>query len=293
MNKNFIKGTLYSASGSLWWGILGVLYFNYFSFIGAIELVIHRIIWTFVVLLITTTLYSKWNLFIEVFRNKKNIFFLFICAILITSNWSIWIYALSTNRNIDASFGYFIFPIISIFFGYIFFQEKLNKRRIISIILVISSIIYLLISFKTIPWIGLSVALVWSVYNLIRKKINIETDIGLLIESLFVFPFAILAFYFLFLNNVNDFNFNNITLIPLLMLAGPMTVIPLFLFIKGVKFANLGITGMIFFITPTCQFLLGFFYYNEPFSFNKFVGFILIWIAVIIYLKDIYQTDND
>jgi len=290
MNKKFLKGGIYSACGSLWWGIFGVLYFNYFSYVGAIELVVHRIIWTVVVLVITTTLFSKWKIFSLVFSNKKNILYLFITSLLITANWSIWIYALSTNRNIDASLGYFIFPIISIFFGYIFFQEKLNNKRIISILLVISSIIYLLVSFKNIPWIGLSVALVWSLYNLIRKKINIETDIGLLIESLFAFPFAILVFYFLFLNNVNDFSFDNISLIPLLMLAGPMTVIPLFLYVKGVEFSNLGTTGMIFFITPTCQFLLGFFYYNEPFSINKFVGFILIWIAVIIYLKDIYQN---
>lgn len=290
MNKNFLKGGIYSACGSLWWGIFGVLYFNYFSYVGAIELVVHRIIWTVVVLIITTTLFSKWKIFSLVFNNKKNILYLFITSLLITANWSIWIYALSTNRNIDASLGYFIFPIISIFFGYIFFKEKLNNKRVFSILLVISAIIYLLISFKNIPWIGLSVALVWSLYNLIRKKINIETDIGLLIESLFAFPFAILVFYFLFLNNVNDFNFDNISLIPLLMLAGPMTVVPLFLYVKGVKFSNLGFTGMIFFITPTCQFLLGFFYYNEPFSINKFVGFILIWIAVIIYLKDIYQN---
>ena len=290
MNKKFLKGGIYSACGSLWWGIFGVLYFNYFSYVGAIELVVHRIIWTVVVLVITTTLFSKWKIFSLVFSNKKNILYLLITSLLITANWSIWIYALSTNRNIDASLGYFIFPIISIFFGYIFFQEKLNNKRIISILLVISSIIYLLVSFKNIPWIGLSVALVWSLYNLIRKKINIETDIGLLIESLFAFPFAILVFYFLFLNNVNDFSFDNISLIPLLMLAGPMTVIPLFLYVKGVEFSNLGTTGMIFFITPTCQFLLGFFYYNEPFSINKFVGFILIWIAVIIYLKDIYQN---
>ena len=290
MNKKFLKGGIYSACGSLWWGIFGVLYFNYFSYVGAIELVVHRIIWTVVVLVITTTLFSKWKIFSLVFSNKKNILYLFITSLLITANWSIWIYALSTNRNIDASLGYFIFPIISIFFGYIFFQEKLNNKRIISILLVISSIIYLLVSFKNIPWIGLSVALVWSLYNLIRKKINIETDIGLLIESLFAFPFAILVFYFLFLNNVNDFIFDNISLIPLLRLAGPMTVIPLFLYVKGVEFSNLGTTGMIFFITPTCQFLLGFFYYNEPFSINKFVGFILIWIAVIIYLKDIYQN---
>ena len=214
---------------------------------------------------------------------------LFITSILIFSNWTIWIYAVVTNKIIDASLGYFIFPIISVFFGFVFFKEKLNNRRIISFSLVILSLVYLFFSLKALPWIGISVALLWSVYNLLRKKINVETDIGLFIESLYLFPIVIIIFYFLSKNNVNDFTFANPSIMILLFLAGPMTVIPLFLYIKGVELAGLGPSGMIFFLTPTGQFLLGFFYYNEPFSINKFLSFILIWIAVFIYLKDIYE----
>jgi len=287
----FNKGIVSSSIGSFWWGVIGTYYFQYIAFVGTLEIVVHRSIWTALILLITTTFFNKWHLFKKIIVNKTKLFVLILTSFLIFANWTIWIYAVATNRIIDASFGYFIFPIISVFFGFIFFNEKLNKRRIISISLVIISTIYLLFNFSSLPWIGFAVALLWSIYNLLRKKINVDTDIGLLIESLFILPIAIIILYFIIQNNVNDFSLSNPSLMALLILAGPMTVIPLFLYVKGVELSGLGPSGMIFFITPTGQFLLGFFYYNETFSIHKFISFILIWIAVSIYLKDLYEKN--
>ena len=126
---------------------------------------------------------------------------------------------------------------------------------------------------------------------MLRKKINVDTDVGLLIESLFILPFALIVFYLIAQKGLNDFSFSNPSLMFLLLLAGPMTVIPLFLYVRGVELCGLGPTGMIFYITPTFQFILGFFYYNELFSITKLVSFILIWIAVFIYLKDLYENN--
>jgi len=288
---NFKKGLLSAGLGSFWWGILGVFYFKYFSFIGHLELVIHRCLWTSLVLILTTIYFSKWDLFLKTIKNLKNIFILFFTGILIFANWAIWLYALSTNQIIDASFGYFIMPILSVLFGTIFFKEKLNNKKIISILLVLISIIYLLYKFNSVPLVGISVGLAWSIYNLLRKTINVDTDIGLLVESLFILPFAIIVFYFIVRNNFNDFSFSNPSLMFLLILAGPMTIIPLFFHIKGVELAGLGPSGMIFYIVPTLHFILGYFYYNEPFSNDKFISFILIWIAVFIYLKDLYENN--
>ena len=289
--RNFNKGILSSSLGSFWWGFFGTYYFQYITFIGTFEVVVHRSIWTCVILLFTTTFFKKWNLFKKILFNKKNFFVLILTSILIFGNWTVWIYAVSTNRIIDASFGYFIFPIISVFLGYIFLNEKLNRKRIISLSLVIIATIYLLFNFSSLPWVGFTVAFMWSTYNLLRKKINIETDIGLLIESLFILPIAILFFYFIVQSNQNDFSLSNPALMALIFLAGPMTVIPLFLYVKGVELSGLGPSGMIFFIAPTGQFLLGFFYYNEEFSLNKLISFIIIWIAVSIYLKDLYENN--
>jgi chloramphenicol-sensitive protein RarD len=249
-------------------------------------------LWTTLTLIITTFFFSKWNIFFTIIKNKKYLIYLFFSGFLIFINWAIWIYAIATNRIIDASFGYFMMPILSVMLGYIFFKEKLNKKRIFSIILVVISILYLLlVSLKSLPWVGLIVALSWGFYNLIRKKINIDTDIGLLIESLYILPFALITFYLITVNGHNDFKLSNPPMMLFIFLAGPMTVIPLFLYVRGVELCGLGPTGMIFYITPTLQFLLGYFYYNEPFSLTKLVSFILIWIAVIIYLKDLYETN--
>ena len=292
MKQEFNKGLLLTSLGSFWWGFIGVLYFEYVSFIGHVELVVHRCLWTAVMLIFTTTFFVKWKIFLQIISIKKNLFALFISGFLIFVNWAVWIYAVATERIIDASFGYFIMPIISVLLGYIFFKETLNKKRIISILLVSISILMLIFfNFKNLPWVGLIVALSWAFYNLIRKKINIDTDVGLLIESLYILPFALIAFYFIAINGHNDLNFSNPKLSLILILAGPMTVIPLFLYIKGVELIGLGPTGMIFYITPTLQFILGFFYYNEAFSLAKFLSFIIIWIAVIIYLKDLYETN--
>ena len=292
MNKDFNKGLLLAGFGSFWWGFIGVLYFKYIAYIGHIELVVHRCLWTTFTLIISTFLFSKWNIFFNTIKNKKNLIYLFFSGLLIFINWAVWIYAIAKDRIIDASFGYFMMPILSVLLGYIFFKERLNKKRIFSIILVIFSILYLiLVSFKSLPWVGLIVALSWGFYNLVRKKINIDTDIGLLIESLYILPFAALAFYLIASNNHNDFQLSNPPMMLFIFLAGPMTVVPLFLYVRGVELSGLGPTGMIFYITPTLQFLLGFFYYEEPFSLTKLVSFIFIWIAVIIYLKDLYETD--
>ncbi len=291
-DKEFNKGIILTALGSFWWGVIGVIYFKHISFVGHVEVVIHRTVWTSLTLILSTTYFSKWNTFINILKDYKTVVTLFFSGLLIFTNWAIWIYAVSNDQIIDASFGYFIMPILSVFLGNIFFKEKLNKKRKISIILVLASILFLLFTnLKSIPWVGLTVAFSWGFYNLLRKKINVDTDIGLLIESLFILPFALVAFYLITQKGLNDFNFSNFPLMLLLILAGPMTVIPLFLYVRGVELCGLGATGMIFYITPTFQFILGFFYYNEPFSIIKLVSFILIWIAVFIYLKDLYEND--
>jgi len=293
MNKaNFNKGLFLSAAGSFWWGVIGIIYFKHISFVGHIEVVIHRSFWTSIMLIITTLYFSKWKIFLFLINNKKKLLILFFSSLLIFVNWSTWIYAVVQDKIIDASFGYFIMPILSVFLGHIFFKEVINFKTKISIFLIILSILYLIIiDIKSVPIVGIIVAISWSFYNLLRKKINVDTDIGLLIESLFLLPFVSIIFYFIFKNNLNDFDISNPSLMILLMLAGPITVIPLFLYVRGVELCGLGPAGMIFYITPSFQFLLGYYLYNEVFNLQKLVSFILIWIAVFIYLKDLYENN--
>ena len=290
-STDFKRGIGITALGSFWWGILGVIYFEYVSYVGHIEVVLHRTMWTSLFLILTTFYFSKWGIFFKIISDIKNLIILFFSSLLIFTNWSVWIYAVSSDQIINVSFGYFIMPILNVFLGYIFFSEELNIRRIFSITLVLISICFLLLfNFQSLPWVGIVAALSWGFYNLLRKKINVDTEIGLLIESLFILPFAVVAFYIITINGFNDFGISNPSLSLLLLLAGPMTVIPLFLYVRGVELCGLGPAGMIFYITPTFQFILGFFYYNEIFSVIKLVSFIIIWAAVFIYLKDLKEN---
>ena len=287
MKKKYLEGSLLTVGASLWWGIIGVIYFKFVSFANPIELTIHRTLWTALLLIITTFFLSKWNIFFKSIKNIKTIIVLFISGFLIMINWFTWLYAISVDKLIDASFGYYIFPIFSVFFGIVFLKETYNRNKIISVCLVFVSILYLLFQHNVIPWIGLTVAVTFSIYGLIRKKINVDTDIGLLIETLLLSPFAVLAFLYLMKSNLNIFSFNEIKLSFYLLIAGPMTLIPLYLYTKGLQLVGIGPASMIFFATPTSQFLLGTLIYGESLDIHKLISFIFIWIAVLIYLNEL------
>jgi chloramphenicol-sensitive protein RarD len=287
MKKKTFNGILSSGIGSLWWGVIGVLYFKSVSFVSPLELTIHRTVWTAFLLIFSISLYSKWNDVFKILKNFKTTLLLILTSILIVGNWFTWIYAVTVNKLIDAALGYYIFPILSVFFGILFLKESHSKMKLISIGLVIIAVVYLLLDIDSTPWIGLVVALTWSMYTLIRKKINVATDIGLFIESAFMTPFALFAFYFIVLNGNNYFSVNNISMSFWLFLAGANTLIPLGLYLYGSSLAGLGPSAMIFFLAPTGQFLLGFLYFDEMLELNKLISFIIIWFAVAIYLRDL------
>ena len=287
MKQHQLKGVTATISASLWWGIIGVIYFKFVSFASPLELTIHRTIWTAFLLILITFYYSKWDEFFTIVKKPYNIIILFISGLLVTINWFTWLYAVSTEKLLDASLGYYIFPLLSVFLGALFLNEKLNKYKIIAIFLVGISLIYLLIKLNEIPWIGMIVAITFSLYGLIRKKIKISSDIGLLIETLLISPIAIFLFIYLMKNNLNVFSVKEPLLSFYLFWAGFMTLVPLFLYTIGFNIVGIGPASMIFFLTPTAQFILGLMYFNEPLVFDKLVGFILIWISVIIYLNEL------
>ena len=287
MKKNLFKGSLFTVGASLWWGVIGVLYFKFVSFASALELTIHRTIWTALLLVITTSFFSKWNEFHKIINKRINLLIFFITGLLISINWFTWLYAVKMNKLLDSALGYYIFPILSVFFGIIFLREKYNKNKIISILLVVVALIYLISNLGEVPWIGITVAITFSLYGLIRKKIKISSDIGLLIETLLISPIALGLFIFLIKNDTNIFSLEEPVLSFYLFWAGLMTLIPLFWYTKGFELIGIGPASMIFFLTPTAQFFLGLYYFGEPLIFDKLISFIFIWIAVIIYLNEL------
>ena len=287
MNKSKLSGVFYASFASLWWGVIGTIFFKFVSFASFIELTVHRTIWTAVLLVLSTSLLRKWPEFIRIIKKRKNQFLLFLSGLLVSINWSTWLYAVSVNKLLDSSLGYYIYPIISVFLGKIFLKEKLNKNQFIAVILVIISLFYFLLKLGELPWIGLTVAITFSLYGLIRKKIKVSSDIGLLIETLLISPIAIILFIYLINLNMNVFSYSEPLLSFYLFWSGFITLVPLFLYTLGFKIIGIGPASMILFLTPTSQFLLGISYFGEILTLERFLGFVIIWIAVIIYLNEL------
>ena len=287
MNKSKLSGVFYASFASLWWGVIGTIFFKFVSFASFIELTVHRTIWTAVLLVLSTSLLRKWPEFIRIIKKRKNQFLLFLSGLLVSINWGTWLYAVSVNRLLDSSLGYYIYPIISVFLGRIFLKEKLNKNQFIAVTLVVISLIYFLLKLGELPWIGLTVAITFSIYGLIRKKIRVSSDIGLLIETLLISPIAVVLFIYLVNMNMNIFSTAEPILSFYLFWSGFMTLVPLFLYTLGFKIIGIGPASMILFLTPTSQFLLGITYFGEILTLEKFLGFLIIWVAVSIYLNEL------
>ena len=287
MNKSKLSGVFYASFASLWWGVIGTIFFKFVSFASFIELTVHRTIWTAVLLVLSTSLLRKWPEFIRIIKKRKNQFLLFLSGLLVSINWGTWLYAVSVNRLLDSSLGYYIYPIISVFLGRIFLKEKLNKNQFIAVTLVVISLIYFLLKLGELPWIGLTVAITFSIYGLIRKKIKVSSDIGLLIETLLISPIAIVLFVYLVNMKMNIFSTAEPILSFYLFWSGFMTLVPLFLYTLGFKIIGIGPASMILFLTPTSQFLLGITYFGEILTLEKFLGFLIIWVAVSIYLNEL------
>tara|TARA_B110000116_G_C16682650_1_gene511440 strand:+ start:144 stop:1055 length:912 start_codon:yes stop_codon:yes gene_type:complete len=290
--NRFYHGIFYTFLASVFWGLPQPLFFNEIKFIPAIEVAFHRGFWSFIFLLVIVILRGNIKEFIDVFKSNKKIIFLSITSILITINWTGFILAVSINRVQDASMGYYITPMISIVLGYFFLNERITKLKLISIIMMFSSLIFLLISLNTFPLLAILIGTTWGFYGLLRKQINVSSEIGLLFESALISFIA--APYLIYINIIGEgFFLNQNSYISIfLILTGVITIFPLYFFNLGLKFIPLGFAGIIFFLAPSLHFVTSIFILNEALSVYKLIAFIIIWIAVILFIIDIFKEEK-
>lgn len=288
----FYHGIIYTALASIFWGVPQPLFFNEIKFIPAIEIAFHRGFWSFIFLLVILIIRGKINEFLDIFNSNKKILFLSLTAFLITINWTGFIMAVSINRVQDASMGYYMTPMISIMLGYFFLNEKLTKLKFISIIMMFGSLIFLLISLNTLPFLAILIGITWSVYGLLRKQINVSSEIGLLYESGLISFVAIPYLIYLNIKGTGFFLDHTSYTTIFLILTGAITIFPLFFFNLGLKFIPLGLTGVIFFLTPSLHFITSIFILNETLNIYKLIAFIVIWTAVAIFIIDIFKEEK-
>ncbi len=271
---------------SIFWGLPQPLFFNELNHVSTIEVVLHRGFWSFIFLFLILISISNINEFISIFKTPKKIFTLSITAILIASNWGGFIYAVSQERVQDASMGYFITPMISILLGYLFLKEKLSKIKICAVILMFTAIILLFFYLKIFPFLVISIGTTWAIYGLLRKQIGVSPSIGLLYESFFIT--IISAPYLIYIYQINQSSFlsvDNKTTI-LLIFTGAVTIFPLFFFNLGLKFIQLGLAGVLFYLAPSFHFITSVFILGEDMDLIKLVSFIIIWLGIILYIFD-------
>lgn len=281
------QGYIYAVLAFSFWGLVPI-YFKLISSVTPSEILAHRIIWS-VVLLFGIVLVSKqFGAFKLLIRDVSKIKYLILSSLLVSTNWLVFIWAVSHNMITESSLGYYINPLVNFMLGIIFFKDRPSFWQQIAIALAFLAIVYQVISIGSVPIISLALAFSFAFYGLIRKKINLPSVSGLYIETLILFPVALLYFLFLVSTGENAFVIPLNGVSYLLLLAGIITVIPLLWFNAAATKISLIHIGFFQYIGPTVSFLLAIFVYNEPLSKEKLVTFILIWIALLIFSVDAY-----
>ncbi|WHY76462.1 EamA family transporter RarD [Neobacillus sp. WH10] len=279
-------GAIYAGFSYFIWGLLPI-YWKLLDHVNAMEILANRIFWSFIFMLIVLFFTKKWGLFVHTLKgfakNKKQMYALAIASFIISGNWFIYIWAVNSGHMIEASLGYYINPLVSILLGMIVLKEKLTFYQYGSFILAAIGVLVITISHGTFPWIAISLALTFASYGLAKKLINVDSAVGLTLETLIISPIAAIYMIFLLVNGSSSVLTASLGTDLLLMGAGVATAVPLLYFAKGAQKIPLSLLGFLQYIAPTLTLLLGVFVYQEHFTKTQLLAFLFIWSALTIY----------
>ncbi|MBW1837346.1 MAG: EamA family transporter RarD [Deltaproteobacteria bacterium] len=280
-----LPGVTYASAAFLIWG-LGPIYWKVLNTIPAFETIMHRVIWSFLFLLIILVCQRQWNEFIAAIKNRRTFMILFPTAILIGLNWFIYIWAVNNEHILQASLGYFINPLINVLLGIIFLRERLRLLQTVSLVIAGTGVLFLTFHYGEFPWIALSLAFAFGFYGLIRKVAPISSLVGLSVEMLLLSVPALVYILFLFSKGTGAFFHMGIKIDLFLIGTAFLTAFPLLLFTLGARRLKLSTLGFLQYIAPSCMFLIGVFLYNEPLSRAQILTFVMIWTALCIFSTD-------
>ena len=277
-------GVFYGIGAYGCWG-LAPIYFKSVKAVAPLEILAHRVVWSVVVLLLLITAARRWPL-LAAAVSRRSLRYLVLSTAFVSINWFLYIWAVTNNRVIESSLGYFINPLVNVVLGYFFFKERLRPREKVSVAIAAVAVTWLTIASGVVPWIPLSLALSFGLYGLVRKLAGVPSIEALTIETTLLLPLA--AVYLAYRARAGTMMFGTSTKLDvLLLLAGVVTTVPLLLFAAAVQRLRLATVGLLQYISPTCQFALGVLMYREPMSSARLVAFVLIWIAVAVYASGV------
>ena len=276
------KGVLAGIGAYILWGLFPI-YWRWLENDPASEILAHRMVWSLVFVAGILTIQKEWSWLRQVLHNRRTMLVYSLAAVLLAANWYTYIWAVNAGFVVEASLGYFINPLVNFLLGVIFLGEKLRRGQIIAVVLAGLGVVYLTVSYGSLPWISLALAVSFGAYGLIKKTATLESMHGFSLETIVLFLPALAYLIYRDATGVGAFIHQGGVVTILLILAGPVTSIPLILFGYAARRIPLSMLGFIQYITPTMQFLLGVFVYFEPFPQARLVGFSIIWLALLLY----------
>jgi chloramphenicol-sensitive protein RarD len=280
-------GVAAAAGAYILWGFLPI-YWKLLGNVTAGEILAHRIVWSVVFMVIILALLGKISSALReiavVISQPKQLFAIVMAAIFISFNWFAFIWAVSHDRMVESSLGYYINPLVSVLLGIVFFKEKLNFWQVVSFLLAASGVVYLVYHFGQIPWVAITLALSFGLYGLFKKLVQLGAMTGLTIETLLITPFALFYLFYFSPGSSGFLGVGSLQTLVLLIGAGAVTAVPLLLFASGVRRIPLYMIGFLQYISPTLILILGVFLYGEPFTHVHVISFLLIWTALLIFM---------
>ena len=280
MEKN--KGIFYAIGAYLMWGLFPI-YWKQLETISALQLIGHRIGWSFILLILFVLLTRQWKSFRSVAFTAKTIRIYLIAAVLISVNWFTYVWAVNHNFVVESSLGYYINPLFSVLLGVIFFRERLRFIQWIPIALAAIGVIYLTVTYGSLPWIALTLAFSFGLYGMVKKTAPLNSLYGLTLETGLLFLPALAFLIFSETTGQGAFLHSGPLKDWMMVGAGLVTTVPLLLFSSAALRVPLTTIGILQYITPTMQFLLGVLVYKEPFTHNDLIGFGLVWAGLILF----------
>ncbi|ELJ8465697.1 EamA family transporter RarD [Vibrio cholerae] len=280
------KGILLAISAYTMWGIAPI-YFKALGAVSALEILSHRVVWSFVLLAVLIHLGRRWRSVVGVVHTPRKFWLLLVTALLVGGgNWLIFIWSINANHMLDASLGYYINPLLNVLLGMLFLGERLRKLQWFAVALAAIGVGIQLVVFGSVPIVAISLATSFGFYGLLRKKIQVDAQTGLFLETLFMLPAAAIYLIWLADTPTSDMALNTWQLNLLLVCAGVVTTLPLLCFTGAAARLKLSTLGFFQYIGPSLMFLLAVLVYGEAFTSDKAITFAFIWSALVIFSVD-------
>lgn len=290
-DKSTCKGVLCALGAYFIWGVAPI-YFKSIQEVPAEEILTHRIIWSFFFMILLLTVSRHWSYVRQVLKQPKKILVLGVTATTIACNWLIYIWAVNNGYMLQASLGYFINPLVNVLFGMLFLQERFRRMQWIAVSLALTGVLIQLWQFGSVPVIGLSLAVTFATYGLLRKKLGVDAQTGMTFETLWLLPVGIIFLLFFADSPTSDMAMNDWHLNALLVAAGVITTVPLLLFTEAANHLRLSTLGFFQYMGPSIMFLLAVFMYGEVMTPELLVTFGFIWVALILFTLDALYTQQ-